>query len=147
VTLVEALALVIVTGIAVPPLVRVATAGSAATVSERRAVRAAWLASAVIEQVAADVASGDASLGLAAMDKPAYLDDPASGLYARLDSTASALAGMTYGVTIGPVVDASGAGVDTGDPEATRLVTVEVVYTDGFGVERRAPVRTVVGNP
>jgi len=146
---VEALALVIVTAIAVPPLVRVATAGSAAVADDRSAVRAAWLASAVVEQVVADAASGEPGLGLEAMGDAAYLDDPADGLYARLQPTSAVYAarGMTCEVTIGPAVDASGAAVDAADPEATRLVTVEVIYTDARGVERRAPVRTVAGRP
>lgn len=149
VTLMETLALVIVTAIAVPPLVSVATSGSRAVMDERSAVRAGWLASAVIEQVIADAGSGLASRGIVAMGDPAYLEGPSEGLRARLVSVASVYAdrGISYEVTISAPVDATGAGVDASQQTATRLVTVEVVYTDESGTTRRAPVRTVVGHP
>ncbi len=141
------MALIIVAAIAVPPIVALSTSGSRAIADDRRSFHAAWFATAVLEQIIADAGTQDGEMDLAAMDAPGYLDDPGAGLRARLEDLVSEYEsrGMAYEVTIGPALDAAGSPVDASDRAATRLVTVEIVYTNELGRDVRAPLSTVVG--
>ncbi len=149
VTLVEIMALVIVVAVAVPPIAALSSSSSRALVEERRSFHTAWLATAVLEQIIADASSGDESMSLEAMGDPAYLDAGDGGLRARLATVTDAYEdqGMTYEVSFGLVRDAEGNAIDADDRAATRLVTVEVLYTNGLGRAVRAPFSTVVGAP
>ncbi len=146
VTLVETLALVIVIAVATPPLVMAATASARASAESRHRALALHLASAALETVIADAASGEPSLDLAAMGDAEYLDDPAAGVYARLERVGAAAdaASVRLEVVIGESVDAEGSAVDPSDATATRLVTATATYPTSAGPERVA-LRTVVG--
>jgi len=149
VTLVEIMALLIVVAVAVPPIAALSASSSRALVEERRSFHTAWLATAVLEQIIADASSGEEPMSLDAMGDQAYLDDGATGLRARLASITDSYEndGMTYEVTFGLVRDAEGNAIDADDRAATRVVTVEILYTNELGRAVRAPFTTVVGAP
>ena len=135
-TLIEAVAAVAILAIAVPPSVAMLADAAQVRAASAGAERAMWLAGAGLAPVAADAASGHEDLGFAALDDPsAYLDDPTTGLHARLGEIASwaSNAAMQYEVTIGPLVGP--AGVATGDASENvfRAVTVEVVWPGARG--------------
>jgi type II secretory pathway pseudopilin PulG len=148
VTLVETLALVIVIAVAAPPLVMAATSGARASADSRARAQALALASAALETVIADAASGRPELGLEAMGDANYLDEPMTGLHARLErvSAGADAVGASVEVSFGEPVDARGDGVDVTDPEATRLVTAIASYPTSRGTARLV-LRTVVGRP
>jgi hypothetical protein len=92
-------------------------------------LRASVLATSIAEQIIAD-ASSDA-IGMDAMEDPsAYIDQPLTGLRARLESTLQLYvdAGFTYGISIGPLVGPEG--LPTGEEvlDASRVVTITVRY-------------------
>jgi len=145
-TLIEAVAAVAILAIAVPPSVAMLADAAQVRAASASAERAMWLAGAVLETVAADNASAHDDFGFDAFDDAAaYLNDPTTGLHARLDEIASwaADAGMSYTVTIGPLVGPSG--VPTGDAAADvfRPVTVEATWTGARGVRTLALSRLV----
>lgn len=110
-TLIEAVVVVVVLAVSVPPTVAWLNDAAGRRADAVNSVRAAALATCVLENVLADASSSAAGLGFGAFaNPPAYLDTPATGLRARLATQTQGLEsiGFTYGVEIGPLVDSTG---------------------------------------
>lgn len=142
VTLVEALALIVVLGIAAPPLATLASQGLRRTADQQRQVQSVWLCAAVIEHLRADAASGEPGRDFVAMGDAAYLDDPITGLYQRLSHLRPATGG-NFVVEIGAAEDASGAATDATDAAAVRLVTVRSSYRGERGTAETVVISIV----
>ncbi len=145
VTIIEAVVAILVLAIAVPIATAMLTRATTARVDAADATRGVQLASTVMEQLLADVASPDAALGMAALEAPeAYVD----GLRDRLAGVTSFADphGIAWDVQIGPLVDAAGA--STGDPrrDLYRSVTVTAAWTGADGAPRTLSLAAVVGD-
>lgn len=130
-TLIEAAIVIVALALIVPPAVSWMKRAGEDRVDAVNATRASFLASAVLEQVLADAASPASGLGMSALANPsAYLTTAGTGLYPRtagLASTYTAI-GFTYAVTIGPLVDQSGAVNANASLNVFRVVTVTVTF-------------------
>lgn len=138
-TLIESVLVVVVVAMAAPVTLQMLREGEEARLHASGVARASTLATLVVEHVLADVSSSQPGLGPAALEDPdAYLDSPATGLRARLATTAAAYQamGLTYAVTIGPLTAPDGRVSGDAGLDRYRTVTVEVRY--------RTPRRAVV---
>ncbi len=143
-TLIEAVVVVLVLAIAVPPMVT----GVADSVNRRadtiQLIRASTLASTVLNQIKSDSVATDIGANVTT-----YLNAPATGLRARLAPVTSVMtsAGLAFDVTISGLKDLSltSSGVPTRD--LFRTVTVTVRFTDSRGGLREIPFDTVVSIP
>lgn len=128
VTLIEAVVVVVVLSLAMPPMLSVVNAVAEARAEAATISSATALAQGVMEQVLADVHGGEDAPGYEAMeDATTYLEEPDSGLYTRLEWIAEPYAarGITFEVQIGAPVGPEG--VATGDADADRFRSVTVV--------------------
>lgn len=142
-SLIEAVVVVIVLGLAVPPALSWLDSAVSARADAVNAARATVLATSVMESILADSASSAPGLGFAALaDESAYVDDPASGLRTRLAALAQHYEafGLAYAVSIGPL--AAFDGVATGDPsrDVFRMITVTVTFPSAAGGTLELPV-------
>ena len=147
-SLIEAVAIVLVVSIAVPPGLAMLS-----EVTERRAdaaaiERATTLAIAVLERVTADVHAGDdAGLGYAALaDEESYLDDPIDGLRARMQwvSEPYEAAGLRWEIEVGEPAAADGAATGDTERDVFRRVTARVTFPTVLG-DRTLELATLVG--
>lgn len=146
-TLIEAVAAVAILAIAVPPSVAMLADASRSRAAGAGAERAMWVAAAALETVAADVASPSPELGFDALaDSAAYLDHPTAGLHARLaDLHAFAQGvGVSFEVTIGPLVGPAGVATGSATTDVFRAVTVEAAWPGARGAQSLAVSRLVV---
>lgn len=127
-TLIEAVAVVVVLALAVPPVLGWMDRASRDQADVVSAMRATHLAQSVLEQVLADCAASG-SIGFDSLAEPDYLSRAVTGLRPRLEPVAQAFApaGVEYDVTIGPLV--SGTGLSTGQPTLDRFRRVVVTAT------------------
>lgn len=143
-SLIEAVAVVLVLAICVPPTITWMMSSAERRDDAVRIIRATTLAQAVMEQVLCDASTTDVGAAPAA-----YLDTATTGLRARLAGAASLYtdAGYAYDVAFGPLSDAALA--VTGAPAADlyRTVTVTVSYTSARGAAVSIPVSGVVAKP
>lgn len=134
-SLIEAVACMVALSIAVPACMFPLRDAAAARVSALQTERAATLSGAVLETLLADVASANPALGFDALAQANTYLNGADGLYDRLEPMADIYAehGMTYAVSIGPLVSSSG--VATGDPDedAYRWLSVTVRWRNTKG--------------
>lgn len=147
-TLFETIAAIVVLAIALPPVLLLMKDGAAARQTSVQSERATWLANAVMEHIAADVTSNAAGLGFDALaDSATYLNDPSTGLQARLQSidTFYQSVGVSYTVSIGPLVDSTGT--TTGDPnlDVFRIITVTSSWS-GPGGSASFPISRYVSD-
>ncbi|MEM9065661.1 MAG: hypothetical protein AAGB51_09255 [Planctomycetota bacterium] len=147
-SLVEAVIVVAVLAIAIPPgliSLRETTTQRAESVGVTRATS---LASAVMEQVIADVTSDDASLGFAALsDMSVYVDAAGVGLRDRVDGVASGAesVGLSYTVSASALVSIDGAATGNPAEDLFRIVTVSVVYPSPDG-DRTLELQALLGD-
>lgn len=132
--LIEAVVVVVLIGLSVPPLLSVVSEAAESRADTVRAAEATMLAQGVMEQILADVYVR--GIGMSALDDPeTYLDAPGQGLRSRmawmLEPASERRLAMDVLVSgpVGPM------GVPTGDVErdAFRLVTVDVRFTSSRG--------------
>ncbi len=146
-TLIEVVIAVVVLALAVPPVLNLMDSASAGRVNAINTTRATCLSTAVLETVLADLTSTDSSLGFDALaDSAAYLDEPTTGLYARLAPIMASYTdvGLTYTVEIGPLVSANGVvSGDTGE-NIFRVVTVNVGFVSANSASFVMPVSIMV---
>jgi hypothetical protein len=143
-TLIEAVIVVLVLAIAVPPMV----VGVSDSVNRRsdaiQLIRASTLASTVMNQIKSDSITTDIGTDIAT-----YLNRPATGLRARLDRVTSIMtsAGLSYDVAVSERLNLSL--VPSGNPtrDLFRTVTVTVRFTDSKGSLQQIPFDTVVSIP
>lgn len=146
-TLVESLAVIVVLAIAVPPAVSMMTDSAKAQADSVTLARATWFATGILEYVMADASSDAPLLGFAAFDDDdAYLNTPGTGLYDRMDSIIAHYnaMGLTQGVTVGPLANASGVVTGDADEDIFRNITVSVTWTTLGGAERTLNIGAMV---
>jgi type II secretory pathway pseudopilin PulG len=149
-SLIEAVVVVIVVAVAVPPSMMWLDEAVTRRVDAANLNRATMLASAVLETVLADSASDAAGLGFAAFATPAtYLDGAGAGLRARMSTvfTPYQTVGMSYNVTIGDLVSSSGAANADIAQNVFRKITVEVSYPAAAGGTQVLALSCVVTSP
>ncbi|MFG0274034.1 MAG: hypothetical protein ACF8QF_03145 [Phycisphaerales bacterium] len=135
-TLIEAAAAVAILAIAVPPSVAMLADAARHRAGSAGAERAMWVAGAVLETIAADVASADPDLGFDALaDSAAYIDGAVDGLRARLTDleTFADAAGIEFDITIGPLVGHEGT--VTGSDDRFRIVSVDASWPGARGAQ------------
>lgn len=147
-TLIEAVAVVVVLALAVPPVLGWMDRASREQADAIAAARGTLLAQSVLEQVLADcAATGEISFD--SLGEPDYLTRAVGGLRPRLDPIAQtfASAGVEYDVVIGPLVAASGA--TTGQPERDifRRVTVTATAPSATGPSLAISIEAMVCAP
>lgn len=130
-TLIEAVAVIVVIGIAVPPTLLMLREVVEQRTDAISLARATSLANAVLETVVADVASGDENLGFDALvDETLYVDGGTRGLRTRLATVTApyTAARLSYAVDIGPLSAADGSITGDVDLDLFRVVTVSVTF-------------------
>ncbi len=130
-TLMEALVVIIVLAIAVPPTVSFLNQSSAMRADAINTQRATTLAQGVMESVLADVNSTSTGLGYSALaNMPSYLDTPTTGLRARITGMSGVYTGtgMSYSVSASGQVSSSGSATGNASQDVFRIVTVTVTY-------------------
>ncbi|MEM1331462.1 MAG: prepilin-type N-terminal cleavage/methylation domain-containing protein [Planctomycetota bacterium] len=136
-SLIEAVAVVVVVAIAVPPALHALGGTTDARINALTTDRASCLAVAVLERITADIYAGeDAGLGYAALaDAESYLNDEIDGLFARMGWLMEPYhdAGLTVSVDIGEAQ--SEDGTVSGDPaqDVFRTLTVRVGFEAANG--------------
>jgi hypothetical protein len=129
VSLIEAMVVVVVLAVAVPSAMLLVNDSVSARADAVSVMRATTLATGVLEHVIADVYGGDAALGFDALaDADTYLNMPTTGLRDRIASMTTMYEdmGLSYAVTIGPLVDSTGAESGNSAQDVFRVVTVTV---------------------
>lgn len=144
-TLIETIAAVTIIALAVPPTLALISDATHAQRTSVTAQRAVWLATGVLEHIAADAASSDDDLGFDALGEASYLTAPTTGLHARAASIADFYTafGITYAVTIGPAVDDNGSATGDPDLDVYRSVRVDVAWPQRGGEASISVARTV----
>ncbi len=130
-SLLEAIIVVLVLALSVPPTVVWLGESAARRVDSVNAVRASALATTVMESILADASSTAPSLGFGAFaNSSTYLDSPTTGLRARISALTSPVEsiGFSYGVTFSALVDSTGVVNADTSKNLFRKVTVTVSY-------------------
>lgn len=143
-TLIEAVVVVLVLAIAVPPTLSWLGEAAARRADSISVVRATALANVLIEQVMSDSVSSDIGLVPAT-----YTDTATTGLVARMSGLSSFYSGqgftwsLSFSGLLGPTL------VATGDPtkDLYRKATVTVNYVDSSGTARALATTMVVAKP
>lgn len=128
-SLIEAMVVVVVLAVAVPSAMLLVNDSVSARADAVSVMRATTLATGVLEHVSADVYGGDAALGFDALaDADTYLNTPTTGLRDRIASMTALYEamGLSYAVTIGPLVDSTGTESGDSAQDVFRVVTVTV---------------------
>ncbi len=147
-SLFEALAVVIVIAIAVPPMAAIATSRAHAVTDASRRHAAMMLVVGVTEAIMADSESSAPLLGFEGFARVDYLSAPVTGLRDRLTSMAAPAEtfGITYDVTIGSCFNSSGSPALFNTPGALRLITVTASWVNAAGDPTSLPIKTLVVN-
>lgn len=127
-TLIEAVVVVMVISLAVPPMLTVVNSTAESRAEAVTISVATTLAQGVMERVLADVYAGEDAPGVEALaDADAYLNAPGTGLYERLEWLAQPYddRGITYTVEIGSPIGP--AGLATGDASLDVYRQIDVV--------------------
>ncbi|HEX2837653.1 MAG TPA: prepilin-type N-terminal cleavage/methylation domain-containing protein [Phycisphaerales bacterium] len=130
-TLLEALVVIIVLAIAIPPTVAFLDQSAAQRADAINTQRATTLAQCVMESVLADVNSTSPGLGYAALaDINTYVDSPTTGLRVRAADATDLYTdiGMSYSVTASAPVSSTGASTGNAATDLFRTVTVTVSF-------------------
>jgi hypothetical protein len=145
-SLFEAMAVVVMVAIAVPPMAAVAQSHARAAGDAARRHTALHLAVGVVEAILADAESTGPRLGFEGFARPDYLDHPVDGLRVRLTDMAEPAAAL--GIRFD--AELSDPFTNTGDPaaldadHAMRLVTVTARWTSMAGAEASLELQAAV---
>ncbi len=134
VTLLEAVAAVLVLSISVPPTLALLTDAASTRADSIATTRATLYAQAVMEQVIADVCSPDETLGFEALaDDDAYL----AGLENRLVEVTEGYTPfrLAHAVVIGELADESGTPSGDAAADAYRRIRVEITFLTSGGMQ------------
>lgn len=146
-TLIEAVVVVVVLTISVPPTVAWLNQSAGRRADAVNTIRATTLSTCVLEQILADASSTSPGRGFAAFANAAtYLNTPTTGLRARITSQTQPYQtlGITYAVTIGPLVDRTGVVNPTPANNIFRRITVSVTFPRSDGPSAAIAVETMV---
>jgi len=140
VSMIEAVVVVLVLALSVPPTLGWLMDNSARRTDTVQATRAAVLATLVLEQIIADSTGVDAGASLT------YVSDPKTGLAARLAAATAPYtnAGLSWAASMSSPVDDSLSPTTSG---GFRVVTIKVTWTDTAGIIRSVPFDAVVARP
>lgn len=147
-SLFEALAVVIMVAIAIPPMAAIAQVRADAVTDAARRHAALHLAVGITEAVLADSESTAPQLGFEGLARADYMDAPVNGLRIRLKDMAdpATTLGITYDLTIGPSLDVKGKPAAFDAPSALRLITVTASWTSASGKAASLALKTMVVN-
>lgn len=152
VTLIEAIAVVVVLALAVPPMLVVTADAVDARLESVRIAEATALAQGIAEHVLADAHAMEDGTGGAPgfdglADASAYTDDPTNGLRTRLAWLAEGYEsrGMTWDVEIGELVNAEGDASGDAAVDLYRRIRVLVDFAGSRGQMRVAMTLMVGG--
>jgi len=147
VTLIEAVIVVVVLALAVPPMLSVTADAVDARTESVRLAQATTLAQGVAEHILADVHASGGAFGIGALtDTASYLEHPTRGLRARLSWLTESYEphGISWNLEVGEPVDARG--IPSGDASSDRYRHVRVVVSfSGSRGRMSVPVTLVVG--
>lgn len=146
-TLIEAVIAIVVLSLAVPATTAMIRDATVARSDGALTARALWLGSAVSEQILADAASDDPSLGMGAFgDSNAYLHAPETGLHDRLAGLREEYDryGIEFDVTIGPLIAANGTPDADPDLNVYRQIEVRVIWSGATGQDQSMPLSFIV---
>lgn len=146
-TLIEAVIAIVVLAIAVPATTAMIRDATVARSDSAQTARALWLGNAICEQILADAASNDPSLGMEAFaDQNAYTNAPGTGLRDRLETLLSDYEafGIDFELSIGPLVTVSGT--SSGDPERDvyRSIEVRILWRNASSGQASMPLSLIV---
>lgn len=130
-TLLEAIVVIIVLAIAVPPTVAFLDQSAAQRADAINTQRAVTLAQCVMETVLADINSASPGLGYTALaDMNTYVESPTTGLRVRIGDATDLYTGMgmSYGVAASAPVASTGASTGNAATDLFRVVTVTVSF-------------------
>lgn len=147
VTIIEAVLIVVVLALAIPPMLGWLNQAADDRVDAVNTARATVLASSVLETVLADVAGAAPGLGFAALaNASAYTDTPTTGLRARLAGVTQPYQalGMSFSLSVGPLVSSSGSAAGVADQDVFRLVQVTVTFPSARSGSRSLTVGAMV---
>jgi hypothetical protein len=150
ITIIEAMLVVVILAVAVPPSLRMMDETAAAKADAITIHRCASLLSAVLETAAADAASTDPSLGSEVFENVgAYLDTPATGLLDRLADEIAVYTDVGIDLDVAVSVLLAADGSVTGDPalDVYRRITATATANSARGGRFEVPVSVVVGGP
>lgn len=131
-SLVEAIMAIVVMSLLITPTVAMLRDSTSARMDATQETRASVLATAVLEQVQADVASPNGSLGMAALaSSSTYLNTASTGLIARMSGVTSAYSalGMSWSLSIGGLVGYDGVATGNSLRDVYRSITVTITWT------------------
>lgn len=131
-TLLEAVAAVLVLSISVPPTLALLTDAASTRADSIATTRATLYAQAVMEQVIADVCSPDEALGFEALAEDTVYN---AGLDARLADIAAGYAPfrLTHAVVIGELADETGTPSGDAIADVYRRIRVEITFLTSGG--------------
>ena len=130
-TLLEAVMVILVLALAVPPTVAFLDQSASARADAVNTTRATTLAQCVMENVLADASSTAPGLGYAAFaDMTTYRDTPTTGLRDRISPMTGLFTGMGMSYTVGASAPVASTGTTSGvvDQDIFRVVTVTVTF-------------------
>lgn len=145
-TLIEAVIIVLMLAIAVPTSTRMIIDASAERADRVLLAAGTTYASAVLEQIIADVSAG----GLDVLaDDALYLDTPGTGLWARCAwiSAPYEARGIEAEITISGLMSRTGEVSLTAEENRFRLIEVSVSVPTSTGEMLHVPVSVMVGEP
>lgn len=149
-SLLEVVAVVIALAFAVPTMLAWFQDSTSSQIDAVNINRASTLATAVMENVIADIASTQPNQGFTALaDRTAYLDTASTGLRARLASITSPYAsmGFSWDITIGSLTDYRGTVTGSSRLDVFRQVTVTVTFPSARGGTLTLPVYFRAADP
>lgn len=145
-TLIEAVLIVLMISLAVPPAIGMMIEASAARADRVLLSTAMTYAQGIADQIMADVSAG----GLTVLDDSvAYLDTPGTGLWDRLAwvSVPYESRDLTEAVEVSDLVDWQGNVSADADENLFRVVTVRVGVPMSDGTLLEVPVSLMLGEP
>lgn len=146
-TLIEAVIAIVVLAIAVPATTAMIRDATVARADSAQTARALWLGQAICEQILADAASADPSLGMEGFtDQHAYVGAAETGLRDRLETLLSDYEpfGMDFELSIGPLVAVSGTASGDPDRDVYRSIEVRVLWRSATGDQNSMPLSLIV---
>ena len=144
----EAMAVIVLVAIAVPPMAAIARSHAHAAGDAARRHTAVHLAAGVVEAILADVESTDPRLGFPGLARTDYVESQVDGLRLRLGSMlepATALS-IDFDVVFSDAFSNTGDPAGPTEPLAMRIVTVTTTWHAMSGQPASCELQTAVVN-
>lgn len=150
VSLLEAVAVVVILAVAVPPTIMWLDESTSHRADAMNTTRAGMFATIVMENILADSASTASDLGFAAFaNSNQYLNTATTGLRDRISPSTSfyEAMGMTYAVTIGVLVGPNGTTTGSTSTDIFRIITVSVTFNSAVSGTQTLSISSFVTAP